>query len=175
LIYFLIAFLANAIATVFMLLDLNPVMSIIFNVPSAIASTVSFTPSLWVLRRSCAPQIVASRAVRRLSNFLSPEPERFNGANSSLAFRAGNAVNSLFKRRAPGAPDSGFGGGRRGPAQTVSVPLDTFSQARSATDVASSVGKGPAGSDLDLEAAYPAASQLASPISPMGDKESHAF
>jgi hypothetical protein len=40
LIFFLVAFIANAIATVFMLLNLNPIMSIIFNVPAAIAATV---------------------------------------------------------------------------------------------------------------------------------------
>ncbi|EEB86675.1 hypothetical protein MPER_16286, partial [Moniliophthora perniciosa FA553] len=52
LIYFFIAFLANLIATVFMLLRLNPIMSVIFNVPAVIAST-----------------ICATRAVRRLNNF----------------------------------------------------------------------------------------------------------
>jgi len=52
LIFFLIAFLANLIATVFMLLDLNPIMSVIFNVPAAVFST-----------------IVACWAVRRLTNF----------------------------------------------------------------------------------------------------------
>uniref|UniRef100_A0A0W0FTF3 Transmembrane protein n=1 Tax=Moniliophthora roreri TaxID=221103 RepID=A0A0W0FTF3_MONRR len=40
LIYFLIAFLANLLATIFMLLNLNPVMSIIANVPAAIASSI---------------------------------------------------------------------------------------------------------------------------------------
>ncbi|TCD71940.1 hypothetical protein EIP91_000072 [Steccherinum ochraceum] len=40
LIYFVIAFLANLLATIFMLLNLNPVMSIIANVPAAIASTM---------------------------------------------------------------------------------------------------------------------------------------
>ncbi|KAF8652372.1 hypothetical protein AX16_004400 [Volvariella volvacea WC 439] len=52
LIFFLIAFLANMIATIFMLMNLNPIMSIIFNVPAAVFST-----------------IVACRAVRRLTNF----------------------------------------------------------------------------------------------------------
>ena len=77
LIFFIVAFLANMIATVshsidltisttsylfqiFMLLNLNAVMSIIFNVPAAIAST-----------------IVALRAVRRLTNFTSKGPEIF--------------------------------------------------------------------------------------------------
>ncbi|KAJ7741925.1 hypothetical protein DFH07DRAFT_836989 [Mycena maculata] len=74
LIYFVIAFLSNLIATIFMLLDLNPVMSIIANVPAAIAST-----------------IVACRAVRRLTNYSSTGAEMFGGgsttANSTLAFR----------------------------------------------------------------------------------------
>ncbi|KAF8887540.1 hypothetical protein BD779DRAFT_1611503 [Infundibulicybe gibba] len=52
LIFFFIAFLANLVATVFMLLNLNQIMSVIFNVPAAVAST-----------------IVACRAVRRLTNF----------------------------------------------------------------------------------------------------------
>ncbi|PAV15447.1 hypothetical protein PNOK_0921100 [Pyrrhoderma noxium] len=74
LIFFIVAFVANLIATIFMLLNLNPVMSIIFNVPAAIAST-----------------IVASRAVRRLTNFTSKGPEVFSSrtgqASSTLAFR----------------------------------------------------------------------------------------
>ncbi|KIJ06600.1 hypothetical protein PAXINDRAFT_103293 [Paxillus involutus ATCC 200175] len=56
--YFIIAFLANLAATVFMILDLNAVMSVLFNVPAAIAST-----------------IVASWAVRRLYNFDIKVPE----------------------------------------------------------------------------------------------------
>lgn len=72
-IYFVIAFLGNLLATVFMLLNLNPVMSIIANVPSAIAST-----------------IVACRVVRRLSKFTSSGAERFAAStqNSTLAFRS---------------------------------------------------------------------------------------
>ncbi|KAG5636832.1 hypothetical protein H0H81_006659 [Sphagnurus paluster] len=59
---------------VFMLLNLNPVMSIIGNVPAAIAST-----------------IVACRAVRRLSNYTSQGPEVFASTTqgSTLAFRSG--------------------------------------------------------------------------------------
>ncbi|EIN14724.1 hypothetical protein PUNSTDRAFT_49408 [Punctularia strigosozonata HHB-11173 SS5] len=52
LIYFVIAFVANTIATIFMVMNLNAVMSIMFVVPAATAST-----------------IVATRAFRRLSNF----------------------------------------------------------------------------------------------------------
>ncbi|TFK73442.1 hypothetical protein BDN72DRAFT_734008, partial [Pluteus cervinus] len=52
LIFFIIAFLINLIATVFMLLNLNPIMTVIFNVPAAVFSTMA-----------------ACRAVRRLTNF----------------------------------------------------------------------------------------------------------
>lgn len=38
---FLRRFLSNSLATVFMLLNLNSFMSVIFNVPAAVASTVS--------------------------------------------------------------------------------------------------------------------------------------
>ncbi|KAN0084144.1 hypothetical protein V8E55_007648 [Tylopilus felleus] len=72
LIYFLIAFLANLLATIFMLLNLNAVMSIIANVPAAIAST-----------------IVACRVVRRLTNFTSQKAEVFTSTGqSTVAFRA---------------------------------------------------------------------------------------
>lgn len=71
LIFFVIAFLSNLIATVFMLLNLNAVMSIIANVPAAIAST-----------------IVACRAVRRLTNYTSQGAEVFASTqgSSTLAF-----------------------------------------------------------------------------------------
>ncbi|KAF8966627.1 hypothetical protein BDZ97DRAFT_1917437 [Flammula alnicola] len=66
LIFFIIAFLANLIATVFMLLNLNSLMSVIFNVPAAVGST-----------------IVACRAVRRLTNFTNNGPEIYGGITSS--------------------------------------------------------------------------------------------
>ncbi|KAK2461215.1 hypothetical protein APHAL10511_006742 [Amanita phalloides] len=69
LIYFVIAFLANLVATIFMLLDLNPIMSVIANVPAATAST-----------------IVACRAVRRLSNFASHTVEVFPSTAQGTAF-----------------------------------------------------------------------------------------
>ena len=47
-IYFIIAFTANVIATVFMLLNLNAIMSIIANVPAAIASTVRLFLLHWL-------------------------------------------------------------------------------------------------------------------------------
>ncbi|KAG6812872.1 hypothetical protein H0H92_015800 [Tricholoma furcatifolium] len=55
LIFFVVAFVANLLATVFMVLNLNQIMSVIFNVPAAVAST-----------------IVASRVVRRLTNYTNP-------------------------------------------------------------------------------------------------------
>lgn len=72
LIYFIVAFLSNVVATTLMLLNLNPVMSIIANVPAAIVST-----------------IVACRAVRRLSNFSSFGPEVFPSTTqgTTLGFR----------------------------------------------------------------------------------------
>ncbi|THH32791.1 hypothetical protein EUX98_g1388 [Antrodiella citrinella] len=60
LIYFLIAFCSNLTVTVFMTLDFNPVMSIVFNVPAA-----------------CAGTIVASRVVRRLHKFKSAGTELY--------------------------------------------------------------------------------------------------
>lgn len=69
-------FLANLIATIFMLVNLNAVLSIIANVPAAIASTVCAN----VVLRMYANihfQIVACRVVRRLTNFTSQGPEVF--------------------------------------------------------------------------------------------------
>ncbi|KIM35185.1 hypothetical protein M413DRAFT_369066 [Hebeloma cylindrosporum] len=58
LIFFIFAFLSNFVATVFLVLNLNQVMGVIFNVPAAVSST-----------------IVACRAVRRLTNFTYNGPE----------------------------------------------------------------------------------------------------
>lgn len=83
LIYFVIAFLANLLATSFMLLNLNAIMSVIFNVPSAVAST-----------------IVACRAVRRLNEWKNAGPEVFSSGNQSRSggFRSGPTMSN----RAPG-------------------------------------------------------------------------
>ncbi|KAI0760306.1 hypothetical protein C8Q74DRAFT_1208208 [Fomes fomentarius] len=69
LVYFFIAFFSNLLAVVFILLNLNAIMSVIFNVPAAIFST-----------------IVACRAVRRLTNFSQKGPEVFSSTGAS--FRA---------------------------------------------------------------------------------------
>lgn len=74
LIYFFIAFGSNVIATTMMVLDLNAIMSIIFNVPAAIAST-----------------IVASRVVRRLTNFQHTGLEILPRENSGTALKNTNA------------------------------------------------------------------------------------
>ncbi|KAH9934540.1 uncharacterized protein BXZ73DRAFT_45839 [Epithele typhae] len=77
LMYFFIAFLSNMLAVVFILLNLNAILSVIFNIPAAIFST-----------------IVACRAVRRLNNFATKGPEIFSSTGHSFraAPTAGNVV-----------------------------------------------------------------------------------
>jgi len=75
LIFFVIAFLANLTATVFMLVNLNSIMSVIFNVPAAVAST-----------------IVACRAVRRLTNYSANGPEMFVTSASSHNRPGGTSI-----------------------------------------------------------------------------------
>ncbi|KAN0084142.1 hypothetical protein V8E55_007646 [Tylopilus felleus] len=70
LVYFILAFLANLLATIFMIMNLNPVMSVVFNVPAAIVSTIT-----------------ASRVVRRLYNFSLAVPEIYHSDD-----RSGGAV-----------------------------------------------------------------------------------
>ncbi|KAG6901983.1 hypothetical protein C0995_005942 [Termitomyces sp. Mi166 len=102
LIYFAIAFLANLIATIFMLLNLNPVMSIIANVPAAIAST-----------------IVACRVVRRLSNYQNQEAEVFpSTTRGTLAFLS----NGSAGLRAPKISTKL----NTAPPEGVHVHMDTF-------------------------------------------------
>ncbi|KZT71852.1 hypothetical protein DAEQUDRAFT_743957 [Daedalea quercina L-15889] len=100
LIFFFIAFLSNLLATIFMLLNLNAVMSIIANVPAAIAST-----------------IVACRVVRHLANYTSPTVEVYgSGANSTIAFSRG-------RTRVPATvslPD------KKGMESGVHVQMETF-------------------------------------------------
>ncbi|KAJ7448997.1 hypothetical protein FB451DRAFT_1288351 [Mycena latifolia] len=72
LIFFFIAFLANLVATIFMFLNLNSIMTIIFNVPAAIAST-----------------IVATRAVRRLTSFTHQGPEMYGNRGLTTSTRGG--------------------------------------------------------------------------------------
>ena len=62
--------LTHNILQIFMLLNLNPIMSIIANVPAAIVSTVRISIALihWRLHENLQ-QTVAGRVVRRLNNF----------------------------------------------------------------------------------------------------------
>ncbi|KAF5356865.1 hypothetical protein D9756_006443 [Leucocoprinus leucothites] len=66
LIYFILAFIANLLATVFMVLNLNQIMSVIFNVPAAVCST-----------------IVACRVVRRLTSFTQGGPDVYASSQSA--------------------------------------------------------------------------------------------
>jgi hypothetical protein len=64
-----------------MILNLNPVMSIIANVPAAIASTVCLYNPLKIIYRLFF-QIAASRVVRRLANFSTTGAEVFSSVVS---------------------------------------------------------------------------------------------
>ncbi|KAH8103101.1 hypothetical protein BXZ70DRAFT_772096 [Cristinia sonorae] len=96
LVFFMIAFIANLIATTFMLLNLNPVMSVIFNVPAAVAST-----------------IVACRAVRRLNSYSSNGPEVYSGGRSGQNQIRSGGVAFASSAQSPSC----------GPAFGVSYPL----------------------------------------------------
>jgi len=101
LIFFFVAFLANLVATIFMFLNLNSIMTIIFNVPAAIAST-----------------IVATRAVRRLTNFTSQGPEMYAPSGSSTGnFRSHSGNRGLT---------TSARGGARGTQSGVHVQMETF-------------------------------------------------
>jgi len=70
------SFLSNFVATVFIVLNINKIMSLIFNTPAAVISTVSTSLSEYVpLKRPSTCQIVACRAVRRLTNFTYDGPK----------------------------------------------------------------------------------------------------
>ncbi|KAJ7660371.1 hypothetical protein DFH06DRAFT_1269095 [Mycena polygramma] len=101
LIFFFVAFLANLVATIFMFLNLNSIMTIIFNVPAAIAST-----------------IVATRAVRRLTNFTHQGPEiQPSGSSGTGNYRSGSGTRALGTTSR---------GGGRGGQSGVHVHMDTF-------------------------------------------------
>ncbi|KAJ7185813.1 hypothetical protein C8R46DRAFT_1061795 [Mycena filopes] len=103
LIFFFIAFLANLIATIFMILNLNSIMTIIFNVPAAVAST-----------------IVATRAVRRLTNFTIQGPEMYAPSGSTSGGMRSHSGNR-------GMTNSTRGGAR--PPVGVHVQMETFVRA----------------------------------------------
>ncbi|KAI0346491.1 hypothetical protein BDW22DRAFT_764803 [Trametopsis cervina] len=112
LIYFLIAFMANLLATVFMVMNLNAVMSVIFNVPAAIAST-----------------IVACRAVRRLQTWQQAGAEVFssNQAGSQIVFRSTNAA-AARSTQAISMPHG------RKVSDGVHVQMDTFAVSEHGSD-----------------------------------------
>ncbi|KAJ7468091.1 hypothetical protein FB451DRAFT_1092582 [Mycena latifolia] len=108
LIFFFIAFLANLVATVFMILNLNQIMNVIFNVPAAIAST-----------------IVATRAVRHLTNFTSQGPEMYQPSGSSGSnFRSHSGARGLT---------TSTRGGHKGVQSGVHVQMETFVRAEEST------------------------------------------
>ncbi|KAG6850092.1 hypothetical protein H0H93_001225 [Arthromyces matolae] len=99
LIFFVIAFIANLLATIFMIINLNQIMSVIFNVPAAVAST-----------------IVASRVVRRLTNY-NNKPVLGTSGTNHVVFRGGGQT-SLPPSTAPFNPHV--------PATGVHVHMETF-------------------------------------------------
>jgi hypothetical protein len=73
-----------------MVMNLNAVMSIIFNVPAAIASTVrapltptSCHPITYLAGVVALPQVVASRVVRRLNTWSNPGSEMLSVSGAS--------------------------------------------------------------------------------------------
>ncbi|KAK2461216.1 hypothetical protein APHAL10511_006743 [Amanita phalloides] len=85
LIYFFIAFFVNLTATIFLLLKLNPIMSVIFNIPAAVLST-----------------IVACRVVRRLTKFTNQGPEIYASHSSHTGWiKRGAGLNTLGSRSQP--------------------------------------------------------------------------
>ncbi|KAJ7223678.1 hypothetical protein B0H12DRAFT_1150695 [Mycena haematopus] len=107
LIYFFVAFFFNLVATVFMFLDLNEIMVIMFNVPAAVASTVN---------RGYPPP------VRRLTNFTIQGPEMYAPSSSSSGqFRSHSGNRGL---------STNARGGARGLTQSgVHVQMETFVRA----------------------------------------------
>jgi len=68
LVYFFVAFIANLLATVFMLLDLNSIMNVIFNVPACTLATIA-----------------ACRVVRRLSSYRLDGPAVYGSSGVGTA------------------------------------------------------------------------------------------
>ncbi|KAJ7449143.1 hypothetical protein B0H11DRAFT_2055563 [Mycena galericulata] len=112
LVYFFVAFLANLLATVFMFMNLNSIMNVIFNVPAAIAST-----------------IVATRAVRRLTNFAISGPEMYQPSGSS-AGNFGSSGNYRNHSGTRGLTTSTRGG--KAIQSGVHVQMETFVRAEDA-------------------------------------------
>ncbi|KAF8068974.1 hypothetical protein FPV67DRAFT_1448810 [Lyophyllum atratum] len=136
LIFFIIAFLANLLATVFMVLDLNQIMSVIFNVPAAVAST-----------------IVASRVVRRLTNFQNRGPEVYGPSSS----QSKSGQNIAFRTGQPSVT-RGVSTFKHLPKTGVHVQMETFTQGEPGheQDIESKAGtrslRQGSETDIDLEA-----------------------
>ncbi|KAI0763034.1 hypothetical protein BD413DRAFT_495304 [Trametes elegans] len=143
LVYFIIAFLANLLATVFIMLDLNAIMSVIFNVPAAIFST-----------------IVACRAVRRLTNFSPKGPEVFSSTGHSfrVAAPATGTTNTLGmhpgKSLRGGKPDIGLEGAVQVQMQTFTVRDDQGSEYNADGDIQKSRVHDPEMGDADISADF---------------------
>ncbi|KAF9528713.1 hypothetical protein CPB83DRAFT_929504 [Crepidotus variabilis] len=122
LIFFMIAFLANLIATVFMLLNLNQIMTVIFNVPAAVFST-----------------IVATRAVRRLTNFSYAKAEVYGSSQNRgiVSNGAPRAMQSLNYK-----PSTQPG---------VHVQMETFTHNEDTADIFPN-SKSDSDTDVDVEA-----------------------
>lgn len=85
-IYFFIAFLGSFVATVFMLLDLNALMNVIFNVPAVIAATIA-----------------SGRLVRRLNNFgQGSQAEVYTHSTSNAPLSADRGINGTAARSRSG-------------------------------------------------------------------------
>ncbi|OJT03932.1 hypothetical protein TRAPUB_5385 [Trametes pubescens] len=109
LVYFIIAFLSNLLATVFIMLNLNAIMSVIFNVPAAIFST-----------------IVACRAVRRLTNFSTRGPELFSSGTGHSFRVAHPATSTNTIGISPGLPAHGTIGHKSKLSDGVHVQMQTY-------------------------------------------------
>lgn len=66
------SFLGNLLVVTFELLNLNPVMNVIFNVPSVLISTVRLTSFVKILFSSRVVKVAATRAVRNLATHIRP-------------------------------------------------------------------------------------------------------
>jgi len=108
LVYFIVAFLANMVAVVFLILDLNPVMSIIAALPAAVAST-----------------IVTCRAIRRLANFTSVGAEVYQGSSQNQSINA--------SKGSPG-PTISLGRTRPGPTGGVHIQMQSYERYDSSDD-----------------------------------------
>ncbi|KAJ3818933.1 hypothetical protein F5880DRAFT_1680548 [Lentinula raphanica] len=136
LIYFIIVFMFNLLVTILMSLDLNPVMSVIANVPLAIGSTIA-----------------ACRAVRRLVLFDPSGPEMFGSTRvSTLAF----CTNTSASVRPPRNPTFKLEGVHMDTFESESPSLSGATHMSSTYDSMSKIqlkqNSSPPAEEYDLEA-----------------------